>query len=119
MSGYLLGVDWGGTRIKLGAVSAAGRMISADVFETPVAESVEQTFQALVGRLRLIAKQQQEQTLLGIGLALTGPTDPDRGTVLLPGKIHGLEGFPIVPRLREVFATKGVGGKRRRGGHVR
>ena len=106
MSGYFLGVDWGGTRIKLGAVSANGGMISADVFETPVAEEVEQTFQTLVGRLRLIAKPQQEQALLGIGLALTGPTDPDRGTVLLPGKIRGLEGFPIVPRLREEFGTK-------------
>jgi glucokinase len=105
MSGYFLGVDWGGTRIKLGAVSADGRMISADVFETPVTETVEQTFQTMVSRLRLIAKPQQEQTLLGIGLALTGPTDPDRGTVLLPGKIRGLEGFPIVPRLRQDFSA--------------
>jgi glucokinase len=81
-------------------------MISADVFETPVTENVEQTFQTLLGRLRLLVKQEQEQALLGIGLALTGPTDPNRGTVLLPGKIRGLEGFSMVPRLREEFGTK-------------
>lgn len=106
MSGYFLGVDWGGTRIKLGAVSADGRIISADVFETPVTENIEQTVQVLVDRLRRIAKPEQAQALLGIGLALTGPTDPNRGTVLLPGKIRGLEGFPIVPRLREEFGVK-------------
>lgn len=107
MSGYFLGVDWGGTRIKLGAVSLGGGMISADVFETPVTENIEHTFQTLVDRLRLIiAKPKQEQALLGIGLALTGATDPDRGTVLLPGKIRGLEGLPIVPRLREEFSTQ-------------
>ena len=105
MSGYFLGVDWGGTRIKLGAVSTAGQIVSADVFETPVTESVEKTFQGLVPRLRAIVNH-QEQALLGIGLALTGPTDPNQGTVLLPGKILGLEGFPIVTRLREEFTTR-------------
>jgi glucokinase len=104
MSGYFLGVDWGGTRIKLGAVSPSGEMISADMLETQVTEEVEQTFQTLVARLRHLAGKQQ-QKLFGIGLALTGPTDPDRGTVLLPGKIRGLESFPIVPRLRDEFAT--------------
>jgi len=105
MSGYFLGVDWGGTRIKLGAVSPAGAVISANLFDTPVTQSIEQTFHGLTERLRTISAQ-QTQPLLGIGLALTGPTDPNRGTVLLPGKIRGLEGFPIVPRLREQFATK-------------
>jgi glucokinase len=105
MNGYYLGVDWGGTRIKLGAVSVAGEVISSEMLETQATQNAEQTLQILVPGLRRIATQ-QKKTLLGIGLALTGPTDPNRGTVLLPGKIRGLEGFPIVPRLREEFATK-------------
>jgi glucokinase len=31
--------------------------------------------------------------------------DPDRGVVMLPGKIKGLEGYPIVPQLREQFGV--------------
>jgi len=106
MDAYLLAVDWGGTRIKLGAVSLNGRLIASDIFETPVTDPVEQTFQTLLERLHVLDKQQTGLELLGIGIALTGPTDPNRGTALLPGKIKGMEGFPIVPRLREEFSTK-------------
>jgi glucokinase len=102
MTDYFLGVDWGGTRIKLGAVSVDGRVIYGEVFETQMAKDVEETYRALVARLHMIAKKQKSPPC-GVGLALTGPTDPERGTVLLPGKIKGLEGFPVVQRLRQDF----------------
>jgi glucokinase len=79
-------------------------MVSREMVETPVTENVEQTYQALVARLRGMVCNAGTAPL-GIGLALTGPTNPDLGTVLLPGKIRGLEGFPVVPRLREEFGV--------------
>jgi glucokinase len=103
MTDYFLGVDWGGTRIKLGAVSAEGRMISGEIVETPLVENIEVPCHQLVSRLRLVVDQLGSPS--GIGLALTGVTNPDLGTVLLPGKIRGLEGFPIVPRLRQEFGV--------------
>jgi glucokinase len=98
MEDYLLGVDWGGTRIKLGAVSMEGLLISHEIMDTPNTSSVQEVYSVVVSRLRHYI----ERTGLprGIGLGLTGPTDPDLGVVLLPGKISGLEGFPIVQRLR-------------------
>ncbi len=36
----------------------------------------------------------------GVALGFPGAVDPDLGIVLLPGKLR-LEGFPVVPRLRE------------------
>jgi glucokinase len=48
---------------------------------------------------------EQSGAPMGIGLGLTGTVDPDRGVVLLPGKISGLEGFPIVQRLRTDFGV--------------
>lgn len=103
MADYFLAVDWGGTRIKLGAVSPDGRIISREIIETPMVENIEPTYLELVSRLKAIVNQLG--TPLGIGLGLTGPTNPDLGTVLLPGKIRGLEGFPVVPRLRKEFGV--------------
>ena len=40
---------------------------------------------------------------IGIGLGLTGPVNPELGVVLLPGKLKGLEKYPIVPRFAEQF----------------
>jgi glucokinase len=37
-----------------------------------------------------------------IGLAFSGAVDPSFGVVYLPGKVKGLEGFPVVPELRKL-----------------
>src|SRR5690348_2138395 len=101
MADYFLGVDWGGSRIKMGAVLASGHIIAREIIATPVLDNIEPTYRELVSRLELVVRQLGPP--LGIGLALTGPTNPELGTVLLPGKIRGLEGFPLVPRLRAEF----------------
>jgi glucokinase len=103
MSEYLLGIDWGGTRIKLGAVSAEGKILCQEIMNTPNTAGAQEVYDMLAGRLRTIIER--IGTPLGIGLGLTGPTDPDTGVVLLPGKISGLEGFPIVQRMRADFGV--------------
>lgn len=100
---YFLGVDWGGTRIKLGAVSADGALLRHETLESTLAGDVEQQYSLIVKHLHQMAAELGRPD--GIGLALTGPTAPERGVVLLPGKIKGMEGFPIVPRLAEEFGV--------------
>lgn len=95
---YAIGIDIGGTRLKSGAVSADGRVLASAVLPTRqergpehlvdrICEYVEQARQKLRGRPD------------GIGLGMSGAVDPNRGSVLLPGKFNGLEDFPIVKRL--------------------
>lgn len=103
MSEYFLGIDWGGTRIKLGAVSADGKILSQEIMDTPNISGAQEVYAVVAEKLHsLIARNGSP---LGIGLGLTGPTDPDKGVVLLPGKIAGLEGFPIVPMMRADFGV--------------
>jgi glucokinase len=101
MSDYLLGIDWGGTRIKLGAVSTEGKILSQEIMDTPNINGASEVYGILTSRLNAVIERLGSP--LGIGLSLTGPTDPDVGVVLLPGKISGLEGFPIVQRMRADF----------------
>jgi glucokinase len=101
MDNYYLGVDWGGTRIKLGAVDSEGGLLASEMMSTPNTANAEEIFSAVVERLRQFIDRSGKPA--GIGLGLTGPTDPDRGVVYLPGKVKGLEGFPIVQRLRQEF----------------
>jgi glucokinase len=99
-----IGVDWGGTRIKIGAVRADGSFLGTQTLSTDVTADVGANIARLAQELESLIKISGAK-LLGLGLGLTGPVDPDRGVVLLPGKIKGLEGFPIVPLLRERFAV--------------
>lgn len=101
---YYLATDWGGTRVKLGAVTADAAFLQHSVLELPKDSTIDQSVDALVEHIR--------QTIdaighapKGIALGLTGPVDPDLGVMLLPGKIKGLEKYPIVPRFKEVFGV--------------
>ena len=100
---YYLGIDWGGTRIKLGAVTPDARFLAQDIFESPKNADIESVVDGLLTKTDAFIATLGHKPL-GIGLGLTGPVDPDLGVVLLPGKVKGLEQYPIVPRFRERFS---------------
>lgn len=103
MQRLLFGVDWGGTRIKIGAVDDEGTILRHDIIDVDKAQSAEETYDTILMRLKHLADALGKPDAVGLGL--TGVTDPNRGVVLLPGKIKSLEGFPIVPRLRHDFGV--------------
>jgi glucokinase len=98
-----IGVDWGGTRIKLGAVRADGSFLGSQTLPTEASADVSATVARLEQEIDSLVKTSDAKPL-GLGLGLTGPVNPDSGVVLLPGKIKGLEGYPIVPLLRRRFS---------------
>jgi glucokinase len=99
---YYLGIDWGGTRIKLGAVTPDAEFLAQDIFELPKNADIDGVVSGLLDKSEAFIKQIGPKPI-GIGLGLTGPVKPDFGVMLLPGKVKGLEKFPIVPRFAERF----------------
>jgi glucokinase len=97
-----LGIDWGGTRIKLGAVSGNAEFLAQDIFESPKSANISEIVNGLLDQIASFINQAGVNPL-GIGLGLTGPVDPELGVVLLPGKVDGLENHPVVLRFRERF----------------
>jgi glucokinase len=99
MPQYVIGFDIGGTRIKSGAVSRDGVLSASGVRPSTYALSAEGVLQAMKEEVARIAA-----TLGGlpsaIGMGFPGAVDPEFGSVMLPGKLR-VEGFPMVPRLRE------------------
>ena len=104
MTPYRIGIDWGGTRIKFGAVDSKGTFLQRAVYDSPKGQEIDvvvagimQTTQELIDAVG--------HAPAGIGLGLTGPVDPDLGVVYLPGKVKGLENYPVVPKFAERFGV--------------
>ena len=102
MKDYVIGFDVGGTRLKSGAVTRRGKMMVPGINPSGFAlgmGNLLKTFRGEVARIseKLGGKPQ------AIGLGFPGAVDPEVGVVYLPGKLKGLEGFPIVKRLAKVF----------------
>jgi glucokinase len=101
LNDYAIGIDWGGTRLKIGAVAADGSLIQQ---QTHPAAVVDETFHRLLEVVQGLIDQIGPKPV-GIGIGLSGPVNPDLGVVLLPGKIKGLQGHPVVPNLRRRFGV--------------
>jgi|GEM_PF-501035 len=99
---YVIACDVGGTRIKAGIVTTNGQLLDATEFPSRAFEGAKLLHQTLREYIKATLEKNDGECI-GIGLGLTGPVDPNKGVVLLPGKFTDLEGFPIVPLLKEEF----------------
>lgn len=98
---YVIGFDVGGTRVKSGAVTRSGTFVSSGVQPSGFLMDPHAFIEVVKGELRRIV-QETRRIPKGIGLGFSGAVDPEVGVVLLPGKLKGFEGFPIVQTLRDL-----------------
>jgi glucokinase len=106
MEKLYLGIDIGGTAVKLGLVTEAGRVtareeasVCADGYKTPILASVLAAAQAFVRRQAV-----QPAQLVGIGVSATGQIDSARGVVAgTCGNLPGWAGAEIRQTLEDAF----------------
>lgn len=100
---YFVGVDVGGTSIKIGIVDDLGRTLAYTSFPTEgekdTADAIRRTTQVIHGLLATAGLERSE--ILGVGLGTPGPMDIKRGFILDPTNIPGWRHYPIRDRLAE------------------
>jgi glucokinase len=101
---YVVGFDVGGTRLKAGAVTRSGRWRARRVAPSEAHRGPRFLLARLAAEVRAISRRLGAPPR-AVGLALPGAIRPDRGIVLLPGRLRGLEGFPLVPALRRALGV--------------
>ncbi len=95
---WWLGFDIGGTRTKAGVVSDDG-----SVRRTHLVETGHEPFEVVWERMLAIADEalaaEGPDGLAGVGIAAPGVVEPTFGVRNLPGKVPGIEDFPMRERL--------------------
>ncbi|MBI3314412.1 MAG: ROK family protein [Candidatus Omnitrophica bacterium] len=105
MKKYVVGVDVGGTNIKLGIVHPRGKVIARTCFATsPFASSKIRLINALAGAVLDIIVQAglTKKDIAGIGVGLPGPIDHAAGVVRFLPNIPGWRNV----RLRAILGQK-------------
>lgn len=106
MKKVYLGIDIGGTAVKMGIVQEDGAIlfrteqsVNFDGYQTPVLHTVLQTAEAF-----LKEHPQEAGRLQGIGVSATGQVDSTRGIIAgTGGNMPGWEGTAIGPELEKKF----------------
>lgn len=96
-AGATIGIDIGGTRMRVGRRDQTGQLVAERVASTPTAdEGVE--------RLVALARRLAPEGVARVGVSCAGPLDLATGAVR-PLNMPGWQGYPLVPELARRFAA--------------
>ena len=97
MKEVAVGVDIGGSGIKLGVVDRGGKVILRDAFPTGSEKSRDKLLKLLVRRILSLCREAKRRRfrLLGVGVGAPGPIDIDRGFVYFFPNIPGWKNTPL------------------------
>ncbi len=97
-----IGVDIGGTNIKIVQVSEEGNVLASMTEPTPseISESYEHFGKILIN----ILKNNLKNNVIGIGFGIAGLIDIKKGTVIASPNIPAINGFPIKSIIEKEFS---------------
>lgn len=97
MERFLIGVDIGGTNVRIGMVTPDGQMVKKIQYSTDLSSGSQAMMERLVFQLEDFIREVRQSDLseIRIGLAVAGPVDMKRGVLIAPPNLPDLNGFPI------------------------
>lgn len=104
---YVIGMDLGGTKILAAVVDSDGRIIAEAKLKTRAQEGPDAVLQRLEEAARSAVRQAgiDWKNVLGTGIGVPGPVDPDGGIVHHTPNLPGWEDVPIGPQLSELLSV--------------
>ena len=100
---FLIGVDVGGTNIRMGIVTPDGRILNKIQYPTDMSRGGMAMMEGLVSRIQDFVREETREVHLEIriGIGIAGPVDMRRGVLIAPPNLPDLHGFPLREFLQE------------------
>ena len=107
MANYTIGVDLGGTNLRVAAVDEHGLVIERMSLSTQLSLGRDRVIDDMcAGIQRLTQKLAASSKLLGIGIGVPGIIDMAAGTVREAANLPGWAGFPVRAEIERRLRTK-------------
>src|SRR4030042_1534019 len=97
MDRFLIGIDMGGTNLRMGIVAPEGKVLKRAPYSIGVSKKGLALLEELVSNLKdLIRRELKEsEQLIGIGIGIAGAIDMRKGIIKDSPNIKGLKGFAL------------------------
>ena len=102
---YKIGVDVGGTNVKVALVDKTGSIVYSDTVPTRAEMGYEYTIQNIITAIKNLMKESKvaKENIDGIGFGFPGQIDCDNGVVRLAPNIPGWVNIPIADIVSKEF----------------
>ncbi|WP_057914469.1 ROK family protein [Peribacillus muralis] len=105
MDKYLLGIDLGGTNLRIAVVSLEGKLIEEVNVKT---ESDKGPHHVIDNMIKICEGLLQKRNIEAIGIGAPGPLDSKRGIILNPPNLPGWDEVPLALMLEKALEKKVV-----------
>ena len=105
MGGYSIGVDLGGTNLRVAAVDAEGFLLDRVSIPVNYEFGPERVVGEIVRVIRQIGKPLSELELSGVGIGVPGFIDMEAGIILAAANLPGFSGFPVRDEIQNRLGT--------------
>lgn len=101
MSGYSIGVDLGGTNLRVAAIDSSGRILcrisEPAVFDT----GPKQVVHDIANSIERVRQRAGGEELRGVGIGVPGFIDIETGVVIGSANLPGFQGFPVRDEIQQ------------------
>jgi glucokinase len=101
---YVIGVDIGGTNLKIGALLPNGDVLYKMTTPSQVQEGRDSVINRIVNAIEEVERRAGELDLAGVGIGIAGAVNQRDGMVVQAPNLPGWEGFRVVEELSEVLS---------------
>jgi glucokinase len=100
-----VGIDFGGTKIKIGIINAKGKIIHKDIFSTDIDQSGQQIIQQIAGCTKQVIADSglRSENIAGIGIGSPGLLNPETGQLKIVVNIPQLNDIFIATALHSIL----------------
>jgi glucokinase len=105
MSAYSIGVDLGGTNLRVAAVDNAGRVLDRFSASADYSRGPERVVTAIAQVINQVRSRVSLASLRGVGLGVPGFIDIDAGVVIGAANLPGFQGFPVRDEIQKILGT--------------
>ncbi|MHB8856813.1 MAG: ROK family protein [Bellilinea sp.] len=108
MDPIVIGIDLGGTNVRVGVVTPSGELLTADKAPIKAQRGPQYGLAHIIELVEQVRSRTGDRPLLGIGVGSTGPIDREHGMVKNPYTLPTWENVSILEPLREHFGVPAV-----------
>jgi glucokinase len=105
MTPYSIGVDLGGTNLRVAALDALGQVINRISIPAHYGDGPQRIVSDIVAAVQEIRGHSGPEYLRGVGIGVPGYIDMNAGVIVGAANLPGFEGFPIRDQIQQQLNT--------------
>jgi glucokinase len=98
-----LGIDLGGTQLRVGVITRSGKVLKRAAVATDVAGGPVAVVAQMQSLAEAVGLAELGQAIEAVGVSAPGPLDSDTGTIISMPTLPGWTDFPLRQRLSDAF----------------